>query len=223
MIMSGSNAELASDLEFVERFGEQAMDRRYETQLVVRIPGRFSLASRRDANGNRRQFACRAVNISQSSIMLAASVKGPIGERVISYFEEFGKIQGPIVRVLDLGFVVKITANDDDRSKLLRKLLWLEQNKNWDVPDVRAHARVIPQDPISTLIFADGSTLGCFVIDMSESGVAVSADIIPEVKTVLAVGRVVGTVVRHFTEGFAVRFNKAQNSSILEELVIRKC
>jgi hypothetical protein len=222
MIMSGSSAEAASDLEFVERFSDSIVDRRYETRLVVRIPGRFSLASRRDSRGNRRQFACRAVNISQSSIMLAASVKGPLGERVISYFEEFGKIQGPIVRVLDLGFVMRITASDDDRSKLLRKLIWLEQNKNCDVPDVRTHARVVPQDPISTLVFADGSALGCFVIDMSGSGAAVSADIMPEIGTVLAVGQVVGTVVRHFAEGFAVKFKRVQNPYNLEKLVVHK-
>src|ERR1700674_3131678 len=180
--MADINRAEASDVEFA--------DRRTEIRVVVRIPGRFSLASRRDTNGNRRQFACRAVNISQTSMMLATPVNGPIGERVIAYFEEFGKIQGSIIRVLDGGFVIRIAATNAERSKLLRKLLWLEQNKNYDVPDVRTHKRIVPENPLSTLIFPDSSMLGCFVIDMSASGCAVSADIMPEIGTVVAVGKV---------------------------------
>jgi hypothetical protein len=156
-------------------------------------------------------------------MMLATPVNGPIGERVIAYFEEFGKIQGSIIRVLDGGFVIRIAATNAERSKLLRKLLWLEQNKNYDVPDVRTYKRIVPENPLSTLIFPDSSMLGCFVIDMSASGCAVSADIMPEIGTVVAVGKVAGKVVRHFTEGFAVQFKQLQNPVVIEQLVIHKC
>jgi hypothetical protein len=88
------------------------------------------------------------------------------------------------------------------------KLIWLEQNKNFDVPDMRMHKRVVPEAPHSTLIFPDGSMLGCFVIDLSASGVAVSADIVAEIGTVLAVGKVTGTVVRHFSPK-DLRFNSS--------------
>jgi hypothetical protein len=60
----------------------------------ARIPGRLSMANKFDANGDRRQFACRMVNISQSTMTLASPVAGRIDERVITYFEEFGTIQG---------------------------------------------------------------------------------------------------------------------------------
>jgi hypothetical protein len=200
------------DLDFVER--------RREVRVTVRIPGRFSLAGRRDSRGNRRRFACRAVNISQSSMMLATPVVGPVGERVIAYFEEFGKIHGPITRVLEHGFVMKIAASRDERARLLRRLIWLEQNKNYDAPDVRGHKRIIPEDPLSTIIFPDGSMLGCFVIDISASGAAVSADIVPEVGTPLAIGKVTGSVVRHFEEGFAVQFKHLQAHDSVERLVI---
>lgn len=212
--MPGADAAADADVEFV--------DRRQEVRVVVRIPGQFTLANRRDSFGNRRRFACRAVNISQTSMMLATPVSGPLGERAIAYFEEFGKIQGSIIRVLDGGFVIRIAASVTERSRLLRKLIWLDQNKNYDIPDVRTHKRIIPEDPISTLTFPDGSMLGCFVIDMSASGVAVSADVTPELGTVLAVGKVAGAVVRHFDEGFAIQFKHLQNANTLERLVIHK-
>jgi hypothetical protein len=213
--MSAVLQDTSPDVDFVEQSQQ-------DIRLVVRIPGRFSLANRRDNLGNRRKFACRAVNISQNSMMLATPVGGPIGERVIAYFEEFGKIQGPIVHVRDGGFIMRVVATNEERSKLLRKLIWLEHNKNYDVPDVRTYKRIVPEDPLSTLVFPDGNVLGCFVIDMSASGVAVSADVIPPIGTVMAVGKVTGRVVRHFDEGFAIRFKHLQDANALEHLVIHR-
>ena len=43
-------------------------------------------------NGNCRQFACRAVSISATNLILATSVSAAIRERVVAYFEEFGEI-----------------------------------------------------------------------------------------------------------------------------------
>jgi hypothetical protein len=197
-------------------------ERSNEVSLVVRIPGRFSIADKRDKNGDRRKFPCRVVSISQSSMILASSIVGQIGERVIAYFEEFGNVQGSVIRVLDGGFAMRIHGSKSDRSRLLKKLTWLKQNNDFDIPDVRAHKRVIPEDPISTLILADGTIMRCFVIDMSASGAAVSADITAEIGTVLAIGTVVGKVVRHFNEGFAIHFNQLQDHEALEQIVIHK-
>ena len=42
--------------------------------------------------------------------------------------------------------------------------------------------------------------------EYSISGAAVSADTLPELGTMLIVGRIIGRVVRHFPEGFAIEF-----------------
>jgi hypothetical protein len=77
--------------------------------------------------------------------------------------------------VFDGGFAMKIVANPKDRAKFWNKLLWLKESQNLEVSDRRAHRRIIPQEPRSTLILSDVRILECFVIDMSASGVAVSA------------------------------------------------
>jgi hypothetical protein len=73
---------------------------------------------------------------------------------------------------------------------------------------------------LSTLTFASGDTASCLVMDMSATGVAVSADAVAPVGTVVAVGSVVGRVRRHFPEGFAVAFIAPQDVEQLETLLM---
>jgi len=189
-----------------------AVDRRADIRVITSVPGKYSLGSRRDMNGQRREFACRALNMSTHAMLLAAPVGGPRGERVIAYFDKFGHIEGNILRVLPRGgFVMSITASEDERMKLAAKLAWLEDHKNHDVSEARAHARVVPRDPYSTLTMSDGQTMTCLVMDMSVSGVAVSAELMPPIGAPVAIGKVVGRVRRHFSEGFAVQFIDVQN------------
>jgi hypothetical protein len=188
-----------------------------DARMVVSMPGRYVLANKRDVNGDRRQFACRAVTVSPLSVTLAVPVKGAMGERAIAHFDEFGTLKGRIIRVMDRGFTMTIAATDEERDRFARKIDWLIKNKNDVVADDRKHKRIIPENPHSTIMLADGSILGCFIIDMSESGIAVSADYAPEIGMPLAVGKAVGRVVRRFREGFAVQFIELQDVKVLEQ------
>ncbi|GIK79248.1 MAG: PilZ domain-containing protein [Pseudorhodoplanes sp.] len=199
---------------------DEAAPRSLDVRAIVNMGGRYALASKRDMTGNRREFACRAVNVSPMLFTVAGPVSGPLGERVIAHFEDFGKIQGPIVRVMNRGFTFRIMASDDERNRLAAKIDWIDKNKTFEMRDARDHKRIVPANPHSRLLFADGRTLGCFVIDVSSSGVAVSADAVPEIGEVLAVGKVVGRVVRHFAEGFAVQFIEIQDPQMLEQRLV---
>ena len=184
-----------------------AHERRDDVRVIVNLPGRYMLASKRNLKGERCEFACRIVNISLAGMALSAPVPGPVGERVIVYSEQFGRLHGAITRVMTTGFVMSIAANPQTREKLAAKLDWLDKQKDSpELPDSRRHARVVPKNPMATILLADGSTTSCLVIDFSDSGVAVSADLYPELETPLAVGKMIGRVVRRFAEGFAVEF-----------------
>ena len=145
-----------------------------EVRIMVSIPGRYSLASRLNEQGNRRVFACRAASMSASQVVLSAPVSGPPGERVIAHIERFGKIDGSIVRVLGSGFVMDVKATPEERARMEQKLVWLDRHKNLEVADNRQSERIVPKNPQSTLSLANGTTLTCFVIDMSSTGAAVS-------------------------------------------------
>jgi hypothetical protein len=186
------------------------------------ILGRYSLASRRNIRGERREFSCRTVDISCYDLAVMVPVSGPIGERVIASFNELGKLEGQIVRLNDDGFVMSLVLAEEQRERLVARILWLEMRKHLNLPDDRRHKRFVPKHPQSSVILADGRVCDCFVMDMSASGVAVSAEIEPKIGDVLAVGKVVGRVVRIFREGFAVRFIELQDPDALEHLLLRR-
>jgi hypothetical protein len=198
------------------------VDRRDDVRVIVSIPGLFSLADRRDARGERRVFSCRAVNLSSRAVALACAVNGKLGDRVIAHIEHLGKLDGSIIRVLERGFVMSITATAEEQEKLAAKIEWLEKFKDHDESDQRADRRFAPANPYSQIMLPDGSIQTCLVIDLSISGAALSAEAVPDIGTVLAVGTIVGRVVRHLEGGFAVQFIERQSADEIEEKLLPK-
>jgi hypothetical protein len=200
---------------------DAALERRDERRVYVSLAGRYCLASSINARGEPRQFAYRAVNISSHGVALAAPVVGKVGVLVVADIEQLGRIKGSVIRIFSRGFVMSVAASDEERRLLATRIDWVERNKHFEVPDNRAHARFIPRRPLTLLTLADGSVLACFVIDLSVSGAAVSADVVPQIGTVLAVGKVVGRVARYLPGGFAVEFVETQDRDEVESLLIR--
>ncbi|MGV3634514.1 MAG: PilZ domain-containing protein [Pseudorhodoplanes sp.] len=197
------------------------VDRSRSARTSACILGRYALASRRNARGERREFACRTVEISCHHLTVMAPIDGPVGERVIAHFHDLGKLEGQIMRPAEDGFVMSLVQTAAQRERLAAKILWLEMRKHLNLPDGRVHRRIIPKNPHSSVMLADGGIHDCFVIDVSASGAAVSADITPEIGNVLAIGTVIGRVVRLFPEGFAIRFIALQDPDALEHLLRR--
>ena len=123
------------------------------------------------------------------------------------------------MRVMDGGFVMEIIAPKRGRRRLAAKIEWYEKHKNHDADDHREYVRIIPRNPYSTLVLADGTKTECLVMDVSASGIAVSADVVPDIGTPVAVGKVIGRVVRHFEDGFAVQFAQLQEPDAVESLI----
>ncbi len=197
------------------------VEQRRDIRIVISVSGLYTL-DRLDAHGKRRQYACRAINISAGAVALAVPVIGVPGERVLAHIDHFGKLKGTVGRPLDGGFVMNIVASDEDRNNLAARIAWFELYKNHDVSDQRSHDRLIPRAPHSSLLLSDGSKLDCLVVDFSVTGAAVSAELAPEIGTVMAVGNVVGRVVRLFAGGFALKFIRPQNKDHVEGLVIKR-
>jgi hypothetical protein len=207
-------------LEHVDSGDVIFVERQEDVRIIVSIPARFSSSERRDARGERRVFACRAVYLSPDTIALASPVTVKVGERIIAHIDRIGQLTGVVAHVLEGGFVVSVAASADERSRLASKIGWLEKHKNHDVADRRADKRMIVSNPHSRMILPDGSSETCVVLNISNSGAAISSETAPYIGAILLVGKAVSCVVRHFDGGFAVRFVKRKNQNIVQEKVL---
>ncbi len=188
----------------------------------IAVNGSYSLQRRwYDAEGKLRSFACRTTRVSPFRMLVEVPIVGHVGERMTSYFREFGELEGIISHTKPGGFLVEMEMTAARRARLAEQLTWLEKkSKDASVQDVREDARIIPPTAHSVLILADGSIHGCFIIDISSSGAAISAEVQPPIGTPLAVGACVGRVIRVFDTGFAVRFVERQNIDDLSRLIV---
>lgn len=197
---------------------------RFLRQRAVRIrtPGSYTLPNWYDPEGRLRTFACRTTRVSPFRMLLEVPVVGKVGDRLTSYFREFGKFEGHISDTLHGGFLLELEMTRAERVRFADKLVWLEKKqKDPSVRDARRAARYIPNSPHSALTLADGSIVPCFVIDASMTGAAVSSEVQPEVGMPLAIGSCVGRVIRQFSDGFAIRFAEPMaNLNDLERRII---
>jgi hypothetical protein len=194
------------------------------TQRAVNVAlgGQYTLARWFDAQGKPRTFACRTSRVSPFRMMVAVPVVGKIGDPITSYFGDFGKLDGVISDAASGSFLLELEMTKTMREKFASKLTWLDKKqKNPAIRDGRKQARIVPASSHSTLTFADGDTRNCFIIDMSASGAAISAEVQPPIGMPLAVGACVGRVIRHLPDGFAVKFVEEQKRNDLERLVMR--
>ena len=191
-----------------------AQERRRHQRVKVNLLGRYMLA-------DRREFPCQVVNMSPGGIALVAPMPGKPGERVIAYVDHLGRLEGKISRLLDNGFAMTIEATLRKRDKLAAQLIWLANRHILNLPEDRRHGRFIPRKTMARLLLPNGRNVNCRIIDLSESGaaIAMSAELRPEVGTVVTVGRVAGRVVRHIDDGFAMEFTRLQHHDFVEENV----
>jgi hypothetical protein len=193
-------------------------------QRAVKIAagGNYTLENWYDPLGRPRTFACRTTRVSPFRMIVDVPVVGKLGDPIAAYFSDFGKLEGSISDTMAGAFLLELEMTRSEREKLASKLTWLEKKqKDPGVLDVRKDARIIPPNAHSTLTLADGTIHGCFIIDMSVSGVAVSAEMQPPIGMPVAVGACIGRVVRLLPDGFAVKFVELQKRHDLNRLIVR--
>jgi len=227
MINNGGPSQ-EQDIIFVDRIEEETLrsaapaadahaDMRSDNgRAIVGMTGQYTLKSWRDADGNPRVFACSVLKITPKTIVLAAPVKGAIGEWVNVHFGTLGKFEGPIVKIAQRSFVMRIVATADEASSLAGKIAWVE---NGTAANGRRHTRFVPLESRSTVRLANGTVVPCEIIDYTASGTAVSAEFDLDLGVVVKVGKVFGRVVRKFAGGFAIEFASLQDDRAIEQLI----
>jgi hypothetical protein len=189
-----------------------AQERRRHQRVKVNLLGRYMLA-------DRREFPCQVIDMSPGGMALVAPVVGNPGERVIAYVDHLGRLEGKISRLIENGFAMSISATLRKRDKLAAQLTWLANRQILNLPEDRRHGRFSPRNPVARLILPSGVNVACRVIDLSQSGAAISIapDLRPVVGAMVMIGKTQGRVVRHIEDGFAIEFTRLQHSDFVED------
>jgi hypothetical protein len=180
---------------------QKPFERRRHQRVTISILGRYMLS-------DRREYPCQTINMSPGGVAIHAPVKGNIGERVVIYLDQLGRVEGKIVRHLESGFAVALNVPLLKREKLAAQLTWLANRQSLEMPEHRRHERVVPLNPRSTLILGDGREYGAQILNMSMSGAALNTDANLAAGTAVTLGRTPAKVVRSFPEGVVLEFSQ---------------
>lgn len=192
----------------------------HEVRFIGAIAGRYVMSDRKEeTSGKLPAYACRLRSISTRRAIVIGPVVGELGELITAHFDDFGIQRGHVARKMSSGFALDLQLTAAERDKLGDKIVWQKKRVFERVPDKREHKRILPRDPRTLITLADGTRIPCFIIDVSQSGVAVSAPMSPKLGMPMAVGRLVGRVVRLLDVGFALQFVHLQPPERLEVLL----
>ncbi len=189
-----------------------SQERRRFQRVAVHLLGRYMLT-------DRREFPCQVSDMSPGGMALVAPVAGKPGERVIAYVDHVGRLEGVVARQLPNGFAMTIAATPRKRDKLAAQLTWLANRQVLGLPEDRRHGRVAPRNPSARMILPNGVNVAVRVVDISQSGAAISTTHRPDIGAPVTIGKTPARIVRHLEDGFAIEFVRLQHPDFVEDSV----
>jgi hypothetical protein len=184
-------------------------DRRRHRRVPLSCLGRFM---RRD----KAEFPCKLLDISVGGAALISPHSVTVGEHVVVYFDELGRIDGPVVRKISGGFAMQIIATQHRREKLAAQLTWLINRRTLGIPEARRHNRIVPSNMETILMLPSGIPMEVKILDVSISGASISMVNGPPVGSDVFLGRLRARVTRHHEQGIAVNFTDIQNPAAIK-------
>ncbi|AHK01607.1 MULTISPECIES: PilZ domain-containing protein [Rhizobium/Agrobacterium group] len=185
----------------------------FDDPVRVSFTGRLMLP-------DHQEYDCTATEMTAERALFACSGIARNGDRVISYLQHIGRIEGTVTALTASGFVIAINAPERKREKLAAQLAWIAKRQLLGLPEDRRHDRLTPRNTRAHLMLEDGVLLACRLIDLSLSGAAIEIENRPPLGTRVQLGKNMnGKIVRHFMEGVAVEFDRVQSPDALIEFL----
>jgi hypothetical protein len=197
---------MTAKLKIIPKFSE----RRRHLRVEITLLGRYMLQ-------DKREFPCQTVDMSPGGLAIEAPVRGAVGEHVVVYLDQIGRVEGKIARHTERGFAIQMTMPFAKREKIANQLTWLVNRDTLGMPEDRRHERIIPNRRHSILHIDGDNEHIVQLIDISVSGAAVSTAVKPAVGTRVKLGQTSGQIVRIFDGGVAVRFDQALTPDKFDE------
>jgi hypothetical protein len=167
------------------------------------------------------EHPCQVHGISIDGAVFITSQVPSVGQTIVAYLEEVGRIEATSAEPVDGGFRVTFSLTGARRERLETRLRWLIQKQagEGDSAEDRRHTRYEPRDSRSQITMPDGREYFCEVVDISLSGAAVKVDVMPSLGTHILLGKMRGRVVRYLEHGVGIEFVKPLERNQLSEHV----
>jgi hypothetical protein len=191
--------------------GEPPSDRRRYGRVVLKLPGRYMLA-------DGQEFDCQVIDVSPVGIAIRGPMVGDMGEHVVAYIEELGRIEGVVVRRADDWFAVELRVPSSRLQKLATRINGLAKRKAEGAPERRAFERVDLDQEYVTLSLSDGREFAAILVDVSMDGAALEVEVAPPVGEAVMIGERHAHVSRHFAGGIAVTFDDRESGETFDEI-----
>jgi len=169
---------------------------------------------------NKLEIPCQAINMSPGDLALISVHIPNVGEKIVIYLDNIGRLTGNVVRLFDGGFAITIDGTDRKKEKLASQIAWLKENVKFGKSDLRRHDRIVPTQKVSEMRMADGRVYPIEIIDISLSGAAIRSDVRPALDTAVSLGGMQGRIVRHFADGIAIEFSTLQSDEQIQNKFI---
>jgi hypothetical protein len=189
---------------------QKSLERRRHQRVAISLLGRYMLE-------DKREFPCQTTNMSPGGVSIIAPVRGKIGERVVAYLDQIGRVEGKIARHTERGFAMQLSLPYPKREKIANQLTWLINRNALGMPEDRRHERIVPHRQHAILKIEGDREHVVKLIDVSVSGAAISTPEKPAVGTKVVLGQTPGHVIRTFEGGLAVAFDKVITAEHFDE------
>ena len=191
---------------------QKPVERRRHQRVEISLLGRYMLE-------DKREYPCVTTDMSPGGLACVAPVRGAVGERVVVYLVQIGRVEGTIARHTDHGFALALNMPYVKREKIANQLTWLVNHDILGLPEDRRYERIVPLRPHTILVMNGESEHVVKLIDVSIAGAAVGTALKPHIDAKVVLGQTHGKVVRLFEGGFAVAFDKMLSLEYFDENV----
>ena len=181
---------------------------REEWRRYRRVP--VDLKGRVFVPDEEREAACIVTDMSPGGAQVTCEFIPPAETSVVLYIDGFGRFEGAVARPLKgewtAGkFGVRFNCTALKRERVAQQLTLYLNSGVLDPSTMRRHDRT-PTKGLARFTRANGEVVGCEVLDLSISGVALATDIRPPIGELVLIGQMAGRVARHHETGIGIEF-----------------
>lgn len=183
---------------------------RTETKPDRRLYRRVPVHARvRGMTRSGEEFEAVSLDMGAGGMRLGLGKPLPVGEGVVLYIDQIGRVEGVILRPMELGYAVSFNASARKKDKIADQLTWLHNRQKLGLTDERETERR-PGGGQVVATYGKGATIACAVMDVSVHGLGLRTNgPRPLLGDAVTVNGRTGRCVRYIEGGFALDFRPA--------------